>query len=54
MLLSLTLIPVLSSLLLPRRMAERENLVVRAAKWVYRPVLQLALRWRWPYSASRS
>ena len=47
MLLSLTLIPVLSSLVLPRRMAARENPVVRAAKWLYRPVLRFALRWRW-------
>ncbi len=47
MLLSLTLIPVLSSLLLPRKIAERESLVVRAAKRVYRPVLEMALRWKW-------
>jgi len=47
MLLSLTLIPVLSSLLLPRRMSERENLVVRAARRAYRPVLNFALRWKW-------
>jgi len=47
MLLSLTLVPVLSSLILPRRMSERENPVIRAAKWLYRPVLRLALRWRW-------
>lgn len=47
MLLSLTLIPVLSSLLLPRHMSQRESLVVRAAKRVYRPVLALALRRRW-------
>jgi cobalt-zinc-cadmium resistance protein CzcA len=47
MLLSLTLVPVLSSLVLPRRMSARENPVVRAAKWLYRPVLGLALRWRW-------
>ncbi len=47
MLMSLTLMPVLASLILPRRMAERENVVIRGAKWLYRPVLQLALRWRW-------
>jgi cobalt-zinc-cadmium resistance protein CzcA len=47
MLMSLTLVPVLSSLVLPRRISERENLVVRAAKRVYRPVLDLAVRWRW-------
>ena len=43
MLLSLTLVPVLSSLLLPRRMSERENPVVRGAKWLYRPVLRWVL-----------
>jgi cobalt-zinc-cadmium resistance protein CzcA len=47
MLLSLTLVPVLSSLLLPRRMKERESFVVRAAKRVYRPVLEFAIRWKW-------
>jgi len=47
MLLSLTLIPVLSSLILPRRISERESIVVRAAKRVYRPVLDFAIRWKW-------
>ncbi|WP_437971979.1 CusA/CzcA family heavy metal efflux RND transporter [Sorangium sp. So ce260] len=47
MILSLTLVPALASLLLPRRMKERENVVVRLVKRAYRPVLQLALRWRW-------
>ena len=44
MLLSLTLIPVLSSLLLPRRGPARESLVMRGLRRVYRPVLELALR----------
>ncbi|MGN6104880.1 MAG: efflux RND transporter permease subunit [Kofleriaceae bacterium] len=47
MLLSLTLIPVLSSLLLPRRMKHREGIVMRAAKRIYRPVLDFAIRWKW-------
>ncbi len=47
MLLSLTLVPVLSSLLLPRRPRHRDALVVRAARRAYRPVLEFALRWRW-------
>jgi cobalt-zinc-cadmium resistance protein CzcA len=47
MLLSVTLIPVLSSLLLPRRMKPGEGVVVRAAKRVYRPVLAAAIRWKW-------
>lgn len=44
--LSLTLMPVLASLLLPRRMKEHEPLLVRLAKRVYTPVLDLALRLR--------
>ena len=47
MLLSLTLIPVLSSLILPRRMSERESLIVRGTKRIYRPVLAFAVRWKW-------
>jgi heavy metal efflux system protein len=47
MILSLTLMPVLASLLLPRRMKERDNLVVRGLKRAYRPVLRFALRRRW-------
>jgi cobalt-zinc-cadmium resistance protein CzcA len=48
MVLSLTLMPVLASLLLPRRMTERDNVLVRALKRIYRPALHAALRWRWP------
>jgi cobalt-zinc-cadmium resistance protein CzcA len=47
MVLSLTLMPVLASLLLPRRMALRENIVVRAAKHLYRPALEASLRHRY-------
>jgi cobalt-zinc-cadmium resistance protein CzcA len=47
MALSLTLMPVLASLLLPRRMKETDNLLVRWLKRAYRPVLALALRYRW-------
>ncbi len=46
MLLSLTLMPVLASLVLPRRVAERENALMRGLKRVYRPVLDWALRRR--------
>ncbi len=46
MLLSLTLMPVLASLFLPRRAEYRENRLVRGLKWLYRPVLAAALRWR--------
>lgn len=46
--LSLTVMPVLASLVLPRRAAEREPLLVRLAQWVYRPVLRGVMRHRLP------
>src|SRR5262249_54000051 len=42
--LSLTLMPVLTSLLLPRRLEEKEPMLVRAARWLYDPVLRFSLR----------
>jgi cobalt-zinc-cadmium resistance protein CzcA len=47
MVLSLTLMPVLASLLLPRKLKERENIVVRAVKRAYRPAVAFAMRARW-------
>lgn len=44
--LSLTLMPVLASLLLPRGNKERDPFLVRAALWVYRPVLRFVMRQR--------
>ena len=45
MLFSLTLIPVLASLCLRKlKVKERENVLVRAAQWVYRPVVRCALQ----------
>jgi cobalt-zinc-cadmium resistance protein CzcA len=44
LILSLTVMPVLASLLLPRRVKESEPLVVRWARAVYAPVLRTALR----------
>ncbi len=41
--LSLTLMPVLASLLLPRKLEERAPLLVRVAQAVYAPVLRLAM-----------
>lgn len=46
LLLSLTLMPALASLLLPRRLDEREPRLVRLATRIYAPVLELALRLR--------
>jgi len=45
--LSLTLTPVLASLLLPLRLEERESWLVAAARRAYRPLLDAALRRRW-------
>src|SRR5947209_11045880 len=44
MLLSLTLMPVLASLGLPRRPSERETLVDRLAHRLFQPLLRLGLR----------
>jgi cobalt-zinc-cadmium resistance protein CzcA len=46
MVLSLTLMPVLASLVLPRRIREREPWVVRWAQRAYAPILDIALRFR--------
>jgi cobalt-zinc-cadmium resistance protein CzcA len=43
MVLSLTLMPVLASLLLPRRIAEREPLLIRVLKRLYAPVLRFTM-----------
>src|SRR5947208_1226587 len=45
--LSLTLMPVLASLLLPRRLPDRKPLLVRLAEWTYAPLLRASLRFRW-------
>ncbi|RUL87013.1 efflux RND transporter permease subunit [Tautonia sociabilis] len=44
MVLSLTLMPVLASLGLPRRMSEKETIVDRIAHAVFQPILKLGLR----------
>jgi cobalt-zinc-cadmium resistance protein CzcA len=41
---SLTLMPALASLLLPRRMEEEDPWLVRLARWIYAPVLRFAMR----------
>ncbi len=47
LILALTLTPVLASLLLPRRVEEKEVFLVRAARWLYQPLLGLVLRGKW-------
>jgi cobalt-zinc-cadmium resistance protein CzcA len=46
LILSLTLMPVLASLLLPKKMKEREPLLMRLILWVYQPVLRTVMRYR--------
>jgi cobalt-zinc-cadmium resistance protein CzcA len=45
--LALTLMPALCSFLLRGNIAERDNVVIRAIKRVYSPILALSLRLRW-------
>jgi cobalt-zinc-cadmium resistance protein CzcA len=45
--LSLTLMPVLASMFLPKKMEEKEVWLVRIIKWFYRPVVDKAIRWPW-------
>jgi cobalt-zinc-cadmium resistance protein CzcA len=46
LILSLTLVPALASLLLPRRMREQDSWLVRLLRWMYAPVLRAAMRRR--------
>ena len=43
MVLSLTLMPILASLILPKRIEEREPFLMRLIKWVYVPMLRVAM-----------
>jgi cobalt-zinc-cadmium resistance protein CzcA len=47
LILSLTATPVLASLFLPRKIVEKDVILVRFARWLYRPTLSAALRMRW-------
>ena len=44
---SLTLTPVLASLVLPREVEEKDVFIIRAAKSIYGPLLNLAIWFRW-------
>lgn len=44
---SLTLTPVLASLVLPKEVEEKDVLPVRIAQWIYRPFLGFAMSCRW-------
>ncbi len=43
MLMSLTLMPVLASYFLPRKLDEREPALVRLIKWIYKPILHFTM-----------
>ena len=47
LILALTAVPVLCSFFMTRKVSEEDNFLIRAAKWVYTPLLDWALRWRW-------
>jgi len=47
LLLSVTVVPAAVALFASGRVAERENLVMRGAQWLYRPLLDAAIRYRW-------
>ena len=51
LLLSVTMVPALIAILLNGEISEKENFIVRAAKHVYAPVLDWALRQRFPVIA---
>ncbi len=48
LILSITLMPVLASIFLPRRKNTRDNLIVRAASRCYRPLVRLSISARYP------
>ncbi|AWI09646.1 cobalt-zinc-cadmium resistance protein CzcA [Ereboglobus sp. PH5-10] len=47
LLLALTLVPVLCSFFMSAKVSEGDNIAIRFAKRVYRPILHLSLRLRW-------
>lgn len=44
LILSMTLMPVLAYMGLPRKISEKENILIRAIHWFYRPFVQLAVK----------
>ncbi len=47
MILSITFVPAAVALLFRKPVRERRSPVVQVARWLYRPILSLSLRWRW-------
>jgi cobalt-zinc-cadmium resistance protein CzcA len=50
--LSLTLMPVLASLVLSRDISRRDNVLMRGMQALYAPILRWSLRWRWVVMAA--
>lgn len=48
LLLAITFVPAAVALLLGGRVRHSENIILRAAKRVYRPLLRISIAWRWP------
>ncbi|MCJ8345431.1 CusA/CzcA family heavy metal efflux RND transporter [bacterium] len=49
LIMSLTLTPVLASFLLKKTAVKTQNPLMRALKWLYRPILQLAIKWKYSF-----
>ena len=47
MVLSLTFVPAAVAIFIPGKVSEKKNPIMRGSEWIYRPVLQTALRFRW-------
>jgi len=47
MVLSLTFVPAAVAIFITGKVSEKKNPIMRVAEWIYRPVLELALRLRW-------
>ncbi|MCC6424140.1 MAG: CusA/CzcA family heavy metal efflux RND transporter [Phycisphaerales bacterium] len=45
--LSLTFVPAMLALVMRGKIKEKENFLIRLAKWAYEPTVRLAVRWRW-------
>ncbi|WP_156495645.1 efflux RND transporter permease subunit, partial [Alcanivorax sp. HI0033] len=48
MVFSLTIVPAAVAVFLTGRIREKESAAISAAKGIYRPALELALKFRWP------
>ncbi|MEZ5489299.1 MAG: CusA/CzcA family heavy metal efflux RND transporter [Gammaproteobacteria bacterium] len=47
MVLSLTFVPAAVAIFITGKVSEKKNPIMRVAEWIYRPILQTALRLRW-------